>query len=120
MSYALKNKVQLIGKVAKTPEVVITETQDLKMVKLIVTTDDTFHNDKGQKVTETVVHHVIGFGKLAEICEKYIVKGSEIAIEGKLVNRQYEDKLGGKHYVTDVHMSDMLMLGGNRLKKRND
>jgi single-strand DNA-binding protein len=57
---------------------------------------------------------VVAWGKLAEIVEKYLDKGKEVAIEGKLVNRNYIDKQGVKHYITEIVASDLLMLGANK------
>ncbi|HYK57408.1 MAG TPA: single-stranded DNA-binding protein, partial [Flavisolibacter sp.] len=63
------------------------------------------------KVTETQWHNLVAWGKVAEIAEKFLVKGSEVAIEGKLVNRSYNDKEGHKKYVTEVQVNEVLMLG---------
>ena len=106
--YAMKNKVQLIGNLGQAPEVKTTETGK-KLAQFSVAT-----NAQGEKVTETQWHQVVAWGKLAEIVEKYLVKGKEVAIEGKLVNRNYTDKQGVKHYVTEVVASDLLMLGPNK------
>ncbi len=64
----------------------------------------------GEKVTETQWHNVVCWGKLAEIAEKYPVKGIEVAIEGKLINRNYTDKQGAKRYVTQVQAHELLIL----------
>ncbi|HKO80292.1 MAG TPA: single-stranded DNA-binding protein, partial [Chitinophagaceae bacterium] len=56
-------------------------------------------------------HRVVAWGKVAEIAAKYLDKGKEIAIEGKLVNRSYTDKDGNKKYITEVQISELLMLG---------
>ena len=60
---------------------------------------------------ETQWHRVVAWGKVAEIAEKYLEKGKEIAIEGKLVNRTYTDKEGNKKYITEVQVSELLLLG---------
>jgi single-strand DNA-binding protein len=72
-----------------------------------------YRNAKGEKVKETQWHNLVMWGKLAEIAEKYLTTGNEIAVEGKLVNRQYEDKDGNKKYFTEIQVSELLMLGGN-------
>lgn len=106
----LKNKVQLIGHVGQDPEI---KTFDggKKLAKLSIATNESYKNDKGEKVEETQWHNIIAWGKTADIIENYVVKGKEIAIEGKLTHRSYEDKNGEKRYVTEVVIDELLMLG---------
>jgi len=106
----LRNKVQLIGHVGNDPEI---KTFDggKKLAKLNVATNESYKNDKGEKVEETQWHSLIAWGKNADIIEKYVVKGKEIAIEGKLTHRSYEDKNGEKRYVTEVVIDELLLLG---------
>ena len=108
--YALKNKVQLIGNLGNAPDVRTTETGK-KWARFSVATNETYRNAKGDKVTETQWHNLVAWGKVAEIVEKYLGKGKEVAIEGKLVNRSYTDKDGNKKYITEVQVSELLMLG---------
>jgi single-strand DNA-binding protein len=108
---ALKNKVQLIGNLGNAPEVRNTESGK-KLVKFSLATDETYNNSKGEKVKETQWHNVIAWGKLAEIAEKYLHKGSEIAVEGRLITRNYNDKEGNKKYITEIQINELLMLGG--------
>jgi single-strand DNA-binding protein len=113
--YALKNKVQLIGHVGQKPQTRILEG-DKKLVRFSVATNETYRNAQGIKVTDTQWHNLVAFGKVAEIAEKYIDKGSEVALEGKLVNRNYTDKEGIKRYVTEIQVSELLLLGANASK----
>lgn len=106
---AIKNKVQLIGHLGQLPEVK-TVADGKKVAHLSVATNENYKNAKGEKVTETQWHNVVAWGKLAEIAEKYLLKGSEVAIEGKLVNRNYTDKQGIKRYVTEVQANELLIL----------
>src|SRR3954462_811992 len=108
--YALKNKVQLIGNLGNTPEVKNIEGGK-KLAKFSIATNENYRNAKGEKITETQWHNLVAWGKVAEIAEKYLAKGSEIAIEGKLVNRTYTDKEGVKKYITEVQVNEVLMLG---------
>lgn len=108
--YALRNKVQLIGNLGNTPDVRTTETGK-KWARFSVATNETYRNAKGEKITETQWHNLVAWGKVAEIVEKYLGKGKEVAIEGKLVNRSYNDKEGNKKYITEVQVSEVLMLG---------
>ena len=107
---ALKNKVKLIGNLGNTPEVKTTENGK-KLVRFSIATNETYRNSKGEKVMETQWHNVIAWGKVAEIAEKYLVKGSEVAIEGKLMNNNYTDKDGNKKYNTEVQVHELLLLG---------
>ena len=107
--YALKNKVQLIGNLGNPPEVRNTENGK-KLVRFSVATNESYRNAKGEKVTETQWHNIIARGKVADIAEKYLTKGSEVAIEGKLTNHSYTDKEGVKKYVTEIVVSEFLLL----------
>ena len=111
--YTLKNKVQLIGNLGNAPEIKTTESGK-KLVKFSVATNETYQNSKGEKVKETQWHNLIAWGKIAEIAEKYLSKGSEVAIEGKLVNRNYEDKEGNKKYITEIQVNELLLLGAKK------
>lgn len=106
----LRNKVQLIGHVGNDPEMIQLES-GRKGAKLTLATNETYKNDKGEKITETQWHHVVAWGKTAELVEKYVNKGKEIALEGKLVHRSYDDKNGDKRYFTEVVVNEMLLLG---------
>ena len=105
--YALKNKVQLIGNLGGKPEVKTMESGK-KLATFSMATSESYRNANGDKVTETQWHRIVAWGKIAE---KYLDKGKEIAIEGKLVNRSYTDKEGSKKYITEVQVSELLMLG---------
>jgi single-strand DNA-binding protein len=108
--YALRNKVQLIGHVGQKPQTRNLEG-DKKLVRFSVATNETYRNAQGVKVTETQWHNLVAFGKVAEIAEKYLDKGSEVALEGKLINRNYTDKEGVKKYITEIQVSELLLLG---------
>jgi len=73
-----------------------------------------YKNAKGEKVTETQWHNLIAWGKTADIAGQYLNKGSEVAIEGKLVTRNYTDKEGNKRYVTEVVVNELLILGSKK------
>ncbi|HJS00980.1 MAG TPA: single-stranded DNA-binding protein [Flavobacterium sp.] len=107
---ALRNKVQLIGHLGNEPEIKNFEGGK-KLANFTLATNEIYKNEKGEKVEETQWHRVVAWGKTAEIIEKYVTKGKEIAVEGKLTHRTYEDKSGEKRYVTEVVVSDVLLLG---------
>ena len=107
---ALRNKVQLIGNVGNEPEIKILEGGK-KLAKLTIATNEVYYNDKNEKVTDTQWHNIIAWGKIAEIIESFVNKGKEIAVEGKLAHRSYDDKDGNKRYVTEVVVNELLLLG---------
>lgn len=106
----LRNRVQLIGNVGNDPEV---KTFDggKKVANLTIATNESYRNDKGEKVEQTEWHRVVAWGKTAEIIEKYVSKGKEIAVDGKLTHRSYDDKNGEKRYITEVVVSEITLLG---------
>jgi single-strand DNA-binding protein len=108
--YTLKNKVQLIGMLGNAPEVKSTESGK-KLARFSIATNEIYRNAKGEKVKETTWHNLIAWGKIADIVEKYLNKGSQVAIEGKLISRSYTDKDGIRKYITEVEISELLMLG---------
>ena len=107
---SLRNKVTLIGRTGKEVETVNFENGTLAKVSLA--TSDHYTNGKGEKVEETQWHNLVAFGKTAEIMQKYVEKGNEIAVEGKVVYRSYDDKDGQKRYITEIKVDELVMLGG--------
>ncbi|MEH6658640.1 single-stranded DNA-binding protein [Leeuwenhoekiella marinoflava] len=106
----LRNKVQLIGNLGNDPEIVNLES-GTKLAKFSIATNETYKNNKGERVTDTQWHNVVAWGKIADIIENYVTKGKEVAIEGKLTSRSYETKQGEKRYITEVLCDELLMLG---------
>lgn len=106
---AIKNKVQLIGHLGGDPEVKVLESGK-KMARFRVATNETYRTAAGEKKTETQWHTLVAWGKVAEVAEKILKKGAEVAIEGKLVSRTYTDKEGVKKYITEVQVSEVLLL----------
>jgi single-strand DNA-binding protein len=109
----LRNKVQLIGNLGMDPEVKNLEG-GRKLAKLSIATNESYKNSKGEKITETQWHNLVAWGKTAGIIEQYLQKGSEVAVEGKLVNRNYIDKENIKRYVTEIQVSELLILGSKK------
>ena len=106
----LKNKVQLIGNVGNEPEITNLDSGK-KVAKLSMATNTFYKNSNGEKQTETNWHNIVAWGKTAEIIEKYVTKGKEVAVEGKLTSRSYDDKDNVKRYITEVVVSEILLLG---------
>lgn len=106
---SLKNKVQLIGNLGTQPEVIHLDSGKT-LAKFTMATNDVYKNNQGEKVQDTQWHNIVAWGKTAQIIEQYINKGQEIAIEGKLTSRSYDDKEGNKRYVTEIVVNELLML----------
>jgi single-strand DNA-binding protein len=106
----LRNKVQLIGNVGNEPEITNLESGK-KVAKFSIATNESYKNAQGEKVQNTQWHNIVAWGKIAEIVEKYVGKGKEVALEGKLTSRSYETKEGEKRYVTEVVVDEILLLG---------
>jgi single-strand DNA-binding protein len=109
----LRNKVQLIGNLGQAPEIIQLENGS-KLAKIRIATNETYKNQEGKKVENVQWHNVIAWGKQAELLEKYVIKGQEIAIEGKLINRVYEAKEGGQRTKTEIQITDILLLGSKK------
>lgn len=109
----LKNRVQLIGNLGRDPEMITFDSGKTK-ANFSIATSDVRKNDKGEYITETQWHNLVAWGKTAEIAEKILKKGSEVAIEGKLTSRSYEDKDGNKKYITEIIVNELLLLKSNK------
>lgn len=107
---ALKNRVQLIGNLGNDPEIVTLDSGS-KLAKFNIATSDSYKNTQGERVEETQWHHIVAWGKTAEIVENFLTKGKQVAIDGKLVHRSYETKEGEKRYITEIKCNELLMLG---------
>lgn len=107
----LKNKVQLIGHLGAQPEVK-DFSSGKKLASFSLATSETYYNKEGERVKDTQWHNVICWGKQAEIAEKYLDKGSEIALEGKLNYESWEAQDGSKRYSTKIVANEFLMFGG--------
>lgn len=105
---ALRNKVQLIGRLGQNPEVRTFENGKTVARFSVATTE--VHNDtEGKKVSETQWHNLVAWGTLAKTVEKYLVRGTEVAVEGKLTHRSYDDKEGRKVFITEIVVNDLVM-----------
>ncbi len=106
----LRNQVQLIGNLGNNPEIK-TFDNGKKMATLSIATNETYTNAQGEKITNTQWHRVVLWNKTAEIAEKYLQKGKEVAIGGKLNYREYEDTDGKKRYITEIIGNELVLLG---------
>ena len=106
----IKNHVQLIGNVGIEPTITNLESGK-KAARLSLATNENYKDSKGEKQTDTNWHTVVAWGKVAEIIEKYVTKGKEIGISGKLKTRSYETQDGNQRYVTEVEANEILLMG---------
>ena len=108
------NKVILIGNVGKAPEIRSTQSGS-KVANLTIATSESWTSKHtGQREEKTEWHRLVVWGKLAEIVEKYIQKGSKIYIEGKLETRKWADKDGKDQYTTEINVDNLTMLDSKR------
>ena len=113
------NKAMLIGRLGKDPEV--RYTPDGTMVtNFNLATDEQWKDKNGEKVQKTEWHRIVTFGKLAEICGNYLVKGKLIFVEGRIQTRSWEDKDGVKRFTTEIIASNMQMLDSKAQSKADD
>ena len=105
----LRNQVQLIGNLGMNPEVKQMEN-GTKLAKMSLATNEYYTDSKGEKIEKTQWHNVVAWGKTAELAEKYLQKGKEVAIKGKLTYRSYDDKDGNKRFITEVVTDEILFL----------
>jgi single-strand DNA-binding protein len=105
----LKNSVRLVGNLGMDPEVKSFDNNK-KLARLSLATNESYKNDKGEKVTETQWHNLVLWGNQAQLAGDYLKKGDEVAIEGKLANRNYTDKDGIKHYGCEIVVNEFMKL----------
>jgi len=106
----LRNSVKLIGRLGQDPEIRNLE-KGSKMARLSLATSDTYTDKQGNRKEQTQWHNLVVWGNLATICEKYLKKGKEIAVDGRIAYRNWEDKNGSKHISADIIVNDILFIG---------
>ena len=102
------NRVTLLGRLGRDPKT--SDAQGLAICRLALATTRRYKGRDGEKKEETEWHNVVVFGKTAEVAQQYLVKGSEVYIEGRLHTRKYTDKQGVERYATEV-VCESLQLG---------
>lgn len=107
------NKAILIGNLGKDPEVRTLES-GVKVARFSIATTESFKNKNGEKVDQTEWHYIVLWRGLAEVAEKYLKKGNQIYLEGRIRTRSWDDKDGNKRYTTEIVGDNMTMLGGKR------
>jgi single-strand DNA-binding protein len=114
---ALRNKVQLIGHLGSKIELKTLESGKI-VGNVSIATNESYKNQKGEKISETTWHRLVIWGKNAELLNKYTDKGSEIAIEGKISNRDYTDKEGVKRFITEIVVNEVLLMANGEKKEK--
>lgn len=108
------NKVILLGHLGKDPEVRTLENGSKVASFSVATTESYKDKNTGDKVEKTEWHNIVLWKALADITERYLVKGSQVYIEGKIQNRSYDDKDGNTRYITEILGQNLTMLGSKR------
>ncbi|MCB9038801.1 MAG: single-stranded DNA-binding protein [Lewinellaceae bacterium] len=105
----LRNKVQLIGNLGKEVEYKELENGNA-IARVTIATKEVYKNPKGEKVVDVQWHNLVGWGRVAEIMQVLLKKGREVAVQGKLTHRSYEDKKGQKRYISEVIVDEFMPL----------
>jgi len=105
------NKAMLIGRLGRDPETKTTPS-GTQVTTFSIATSDRYTDKQGQKQEKTEWHNIVAWSKLAEICSRYLSKGSEVYIEGSIQTRSWDDKDGKKQYRTEINASTVQFLGG--------
>ena len=104
------NKAILVGNVGKDPEIRHLEG-GTSVARFTLATSETYKNKSGEIVTNTEWHNIVAWRQLADLADKFIRKGRQIYVEGKITNRQFDDKDGNKRYITEIVADNIRLLG---------
>ena len=116
---ALRNSVRLIGNLGQDPDTKTLENGK-RVTNFTLATDESYKNTEGQKVSETTWHNIVAWNGLADRADRFLKKGNEVAVEGRLVYRSYEDKKGVTRYVTEVVLNEILLLRNFKNKEKEE
>jgi single-strand DNA-binding protein len=115
----MRNRVNLIGNVGQDPEMKTTENGK-KVTRFTLATNDGYKNAEGQKIEETTWHNIVAWNGLADISSKYLKKGKEVAVEGRIAYRTYEDKKGITKYFTEIVLNDLVLLRSSKAEAKSE
>lgn len=110
---SLRNRVALIGHLGSNPETKKFDNGNM-VTNFSLATNDYYKNEKGEKIEDTQWHNIVAYGKIADIASKFLEKGREVVLEGRLVNRHYNDKDGIKRHITEIVLNELHMVGTNK------
>lgn len=109
------NRVMLIGHLAADPEARQTKS-GISVVNFPIATNHLTKDENGEKKEIVDFHRIVAWGKLADVCEEYLCKGMAVYVEGRLINRSYEDKDKNRHYMTEIVIHDLNILTWKKSK----
>jgi single-strand DNA-binding protein len=115
---ALRNKVQLIGRLGQDPDIKTLESGK-KVAHFTMATNENYKSADGTKTEETTWHSIVAWNGLAELASKYLKKGREVCIEGRISYRSYTDKNGVPKSVTEIVASDLVLLSSGGIVKED-
>jgi single-strand DNA-binding protein len=113
------NKVILVGNVGKDPEVRHLDS-GVAVANFPMATSESYTAKNGDRVTTTEWHNIVLWRGLADVAEKYVTKGRQLYIEGRIRTRSYDDKDGNKRYITEIYGDVMQMLGSKDSNQGSD
>ena len=116
---SLRNRVNLIGNLGQDPELKTLENGK-KVAHFTLATNDGYKNADGQRVEETTWHNIVAWNGLAEIASKFLKKGKEVAVDGRIVYRTYEDKKGVTKNITEIVLNDLVLLRSGKGAGKDD
>jgi single-strand DNA-binding protein len=105
------NKVILVGHLGADPDMRYTPSGQ-GVCELRLATSESWNDKNGQRQERTEWHRIVVWGKRAEVCSKYLAKGRQVFVEGRIQTRSYDDKDGNKRYITEIIANDVQFLGG--------
>jgi single-strand DNA-binding protein len=115
----MRNRVNLIGNLGQDPETKTLESGK-KVTRFTIATNDGYKNADGQKVEETTWHNIVAWNGLAEVASRFLKKGKEVAVEGKIVYRSYEDKKGVTKNITEIVLNDLVLLRSSKGEAKSE
>jgi single-strand DNA-binding protein len=110
---SLKNRVILIGRLGQNPETKTIEPGK-KVTHFTLATDDSYKNADGQRISEATWHNIVAWNGLADVSDRFLKKGKQVAVEGRIVYRSYEDKKGVTKNITEIVLNDLVLLGSGK------
>ncbi len=113
------NKVTLLGNLGMDPEIKTGENGKT-LAKFTIATTDTYKNDKGERIDKTEWHNIIFWGTICNVIDKYLKKGMQTYIEGKITSRPYQDKDGITKYFTEIVGTNLVLLGSKPQVHKSD
>jgi single-strand DNA-binding protein len=116
---SLKNRVTLIGNLGQNPEIKTTETGK-KVSNFTIATNGGYKNGDGERISETTWHNIVAWNGLADTAAKYLKKGNEVAVEGRIVYRTYDDKNGVTKYITEIVLNDLVLLRSGKTQNGSE